>query len=59
MQEYLVDDPKVREKYPFTCYDLVANISHDGEPGKNSFWPFKDTTLQILAIFLSIIIPLK
>jgi len=33
MKEYLVDDPKVREKYPFTCYDLVANISHDGEPG--------------------------
>ena len=33
MKEYLVDDPKVQKKYPHTCYDLVANISHDGEPG--------------------------
>ena len=33
MKEYLVEDPKIREKYPDTCYDLIANISHDGEPG--------------------------
>ena len=35
MKEYLVDDPQVVEKHPHTSYDLVANISHDGEPGRN------------------------
>ena len=34
MKDYLLDDPKVRERHPHTSYDLVANIPHDGEPGK-------------------------
>ena len=33
MKEYLVDDPKIHEQHPHTSYDLVANISHEGEPG--------------------------
>ncbi len=33
MKEFLADGPKVLEAHPYTSYDLVANISHDGEPG--------------------------
>lgn len=32
MYEYLAED--VRDKHPYTMYDLVANIVHDGQPGK-------------------------
>ena len=55
MKEYLVDDPKVREKYPQACYDLVANVSHDGEPGMKMtyvlrfHWPM---ACQIIRIHL-------
>ncbi len=34
MKDFLANDPKVLSAHPFTSYDLVANISHDGEPGK-------------------------
>lgn len=34
LKDYLVDDPKILKNHPKTCYDLVANIPHDGEPGK-------------------------
>jgi hypothetical protein len=27
----------VKEKYASTTYDLVANIVHDGEPGKGTY----------------------
>lgn len=33
MKDFLANDPKVLSAHPFTSYDLVANISHDGEPG--------------------------
>ena len=33
MKEFLANDPKVHAAHPFTSYDLLANISHDGEPG--------------------------
>ena len=29
--------PEVKEKYTNTTYDLVANIVHDGEPGKGTY----------------------
>lgn len=32
--EYLAPDKEVRDAHPFTSYDLLANIVHEGEPGK-------------------------
>lgn len=29
--------PEIKEKYSNTTYDLVANIVHDGEPGKGTY----------------------
>jgi hypothetical protein len=29
--------PEVKEKYASMTYDLVANIVHDGEPGKGTY----------------------
>ncbi|GLG96459.1 hypothetical protein R5R35_007918 [Gryllus longicercus] len=29
--------PEIKEKYPNSTYDLVANIVHDGEPGKGTY----------------------
>ncbi|XP_038060056.1 U4/U6.U5 tri-snRNP-associated protein 2-like [Patiria miniata] len=31
--EYLLDDAEVRQRNPYTSYDLIANIVHEGEPG--------------------------
>jgi len=33
MSDFLSIDPKVRDINKHTTYDLIANISHDGEPG--------------------------
>lgn len=33
MAEFLDSDPEIQDAHPDTCYDLIANISHDGEPG--------------------------
>lgn len=29
--------PEVKAKHPYTTYDLVANIVHDGEPGQGTY----------------------
>lgn len=29
--------PEVKQRHPFTTYDLVANIVHDGEPGQGTY----------------------
>ena len=34
MAEYLVSDPAIQDAHPHTQYDLIANICHEGEPGK-------------------------
>ena len=36
MAEYLVSDPAVQDAHPHTEYDLIANICHEGEPGKGN-----------------------
>ncbi len=33
LSDYLSTDKAVRDAHPFTTYDLVANIVHEGEPG--------------------------
>ena len=33
MREFLSSDEEVIANNKDTCYDLIANISHDGEPG--------------------------
>jgi len=35
MAEYLSSDPKVQDAHPHTTYDLIANICHEGDPGKD------------------------
>lgn len=34
MAEYLVSDPTIQDAHPHTQYDLIANVCHEGEPGK-------------------------
>lgn len=34
MAEFLSSDPKVQDTHPHSVYDLIANICHDGQPGK-------------------------
>lgn len=29
--------PEVKQRHPYTTYDLVANIVHDGEPGQGTY----------------------
>lgn len=29
--------PEVKARHPYTVYDLVANIVHEGEPGKGTY----------------------
>ena len=36
MAEYLVSDPAIQDAHPHTQYDLIANICHEGEPGKGN-----------------------
>ena len=36
MAEFLVTDPAVQDAHPHTQYDLIANICHEGEPGKGT-----------------------
>ena len=36
MAEYLVSDPAIQDTHPHTQYDLIANICHEGEPGKGN-----------------------
>ncbi|CAH3045469.1 unnamed protein product [Porites lobata] len=36
MAEYLVSDPAIQDAHPHTQYDLIANICHEGEPGKGA-----------------------
>ena len=33
MTDFLSTDPKVQAAHKYRCYDLIANISHDGQPG--------------------------
>ena len=35
MAEFLSNDPEVQDAHPHTVYDLIANICHDGHPGKS------------------------
>ena len=44
MAEYLVSEPVIQDTHPQTQYDLIANICHEGEPGKGN--------LKSLASFL-------
>lgn len=34
MAEFLSSDPEVQDSHPHSVYDLIANICHDGHPGK-------------------------
>eukprot|EP00111_Clytia_hemisphaerica_P019271 TCONS_00056889-protein len=34
MKDFLSEDEEVQKAHPHTSYDLVANISHEGEPGQ-------------------------
>lgn len=36
MAEYLVSDPVIQDTHHHTQYDLIANICHEGEPGKGN-----------------------
>ena len=36
MAEYLVSDAAIQDAHPHTQYDLIANICHEGEPGKGN-----------------------
>lgn len=40
MAEYLVSDPAIQDAHPHTQYDLIANICHEGEPGKGKLMHF-------------------
>ena len=40
MAEYLVADPTIQDAHPHTQYDLIANICHEGEPGKGKLMRF-------------------
>ena len=40
MAEYLVSDPAIQDSHPHTQYDLIANICHEGEPGKGKLMHF-------------------
>jgi len=33
MREFLSQDEDIQKAHPHSCYDLIANISHEGEPG--------------------------
>ena len=35
MAEFLSSDAEVQDAHPHSIYDLVANICHDGQPGKD------------------------
>ena len=43
MAEYLVSDPAIQDAHPHTQYDLIANICHEGEPGKGKLVYFRLT----------------
>jgi len=45
MAEYLVSDPAIQDAHPHTQYDLIANICHEGEPGKGKLTHFLLTNL--------------
>ena len=34
MRDFLSSDDEVQKEHPNTLYNLVANISHEGEPGR-------------------------
>lgn len=34
MAEFLSSDPQVQDAHPYSVYDLIANICHDGQPGR-------------------------
>ena len=36
MAEFLSSEPEVQDAHPHTVYDLIANICHDGQPGKTN-----------------------
>lgn len=40
MAEFLVADPAIQDAHPHTQYDLIANICHEGEPGKGRLTHF-------------------
>lgn len=40
MAEYLVSDPAIQDAHLHTQYDLIANICHEGEPGKGKLMHF-------------------
>ena len=35
MAEFLSSDSSVQDAHPYTVYDLVANICHDGQAGSS------------------------
>ena len=41
MAEFLVADPAIQDAHPHTQYDLIANICHEGEPGKGRVTHFR------------------
>lgn len=45
MAEYLVSDPAIQDAHPHTQYDLIANICHEGEPGKGKLMHFLLTNI--------------
>ena len=45
MAEYLVSDPAIQDAHPHTQYDLIANVCHEGEPGKGKLMHFLLTNL--------------
>ena len=49
MAEYLVSDPAIQDTHPHTQYDLIANICHEGEPGKGNIK--RHLRLNLLALY--------
>ena len=47
MAEYLVTDPAIQDAHPRTQYDLIANICHEGEPGKGETSSFLSLSCTI------------
>ena len=50
MAEYLVSDPAIQDAHPHTQYDLIANICHEGEPGKGKLMHFLLTNFVLTLV---------
>ena len=55
MAEYLVSEPAIQDAHPHTQYDLIANICHEGEPGKGKLKHFPLTKF-VLSLVCNLII---